>query len=90
MEITMIEAQEAMKQVAYRLGLTDVEILIDDACIELGVDGLADIKNHRIYLSPEQTDLMEAVKHELCHLATKRHGHGKKWKELMKKVSGKT
>jgi predicted metal-dependent hydrolase len=87
MKITMIEAQEAVKQVAYKLGLADVEILIDDACVELEVDGLADIKNSRIYLSPEQTDLVDTVKHELCHLAAKRHGHGKKWKELMKKVS---
>jgi hypothetical protein len=86
MEITVVDAQDPVKQVSSVLGLTGVEILVDDACIELEIDGMADIKNHRIYLSPEQPDLMETVRHELCHLATKRHGHGKKWKELMRKV----
>lgn len=87
MDITITEAQESVKKVSMVLGLTDVEVLIDDACVELGVDGLADIKKHRIYLSPVQTDLLDTIKHELCHIATKRHGHGRKWKELMKKVS---
>lgn len=84
-DITILDAQDAVKKIASILGLTGVNISIDDFKIDRGLESDVDIQRNRVYFRQKQTDLIESVRHELCHLLTRRPGHGTLWAYYMKK-----